>query len=69
MITCKFGGSCTVQERAIKNIKKIKKNSNERKIFVFSAIGKSDDSDTKVTDLLIELSHKNENYQKAKKSK
>lgn len=66
MITCKFGGSCTVQERAIKNIKKIKKNSNERKIFVFSAIGKSDDSDTKVTDLLIELSHKNENYQKTK---
>lgn len=55
MIICKFGGSSTAKKRGIKNIKLIKEANFGRKIFVFSAIGKSSKHDTKLTDLLIEL--------------
>lgn len=53
MIVCKFGGSCTANIVAIKNIKKATKNSLSRKICVFSAIGKENPKDDKITDLLI----------------
>ena len=52
MIVCKFGGGCTTSAEAIKNIKRISKNTN-RRVFVFSAIGKHFDGDQKLTDLLI----------------
>lgn len=53
MIVCKFGGTCSAYPNAIENILKISKN-NERRIFVFSAIGKENADDEKLTDLLIE---------------
>lgn len=53
MIVCKFGGSCTANIVAIKNIKKATKNSLSRNICVFSAIGKENPKDDKITDLLI----------------
>lgn len=53
MIVCKFGGSCTANIVAIKNTKKVTKNSLSRKICVFSAIGKENPKDDKITDLLI----------------
>lgn len=53
MIVCKFGGTCSAYSNAIENILKLSK-SDERRIFVFSAIGKENDSDEKLTDLLIE---------------
>lgn len=57
MIVCKFGGSSTAKKRGIKNIKLIKETNFGRRIFVFSAVGKSSKNDTKLTDLLIELSN------------
>lgn len=69
MIVCKFGGSCTACPRAIKNIKRIKRQDPRRKIFVFSAIGKETPTDTKMTDLLLSmcnLSPKSQAYEKAK---
>lgn len=63
MIVCKFGGSATTDIKCIKNIKKLNKNKN-RKIFVFSAIGKYKTNDIKITDLLIEFcNNKNKNKQ------
>lgn len=53
MIVCKFGGTCSAYPNAIENILKISKN-NERRVFVFSAIGKESADDEKLTDLLIE---------------
>lgn len=53
MIVCKFGGSCTANIVAIENIKKVIRNSSNRKICVFSAIGKENPKDDKLTDLLI----------------
>ena len=60
MIVCKFGGTCTAYSSAIKNIKTILQKSSKRKIFVFSAIGKENKQDIKVTDLLIDLSNDKE---------
>lgn len=57
MRVCKFGGSCLTSATAIKNIKKLKKMSNGRKIFVFSAIGKENLKDEKITDLLIDYTN------------
>lgn len=54
MIVCKFGGSATAREQALKNIKKLA-DGQERKILVFSAIGREDGEDDKLTDLLIKL--------------
>lgn len=56
MIVCKFGGSATTTCQAINNIKTLAENK-ERKIFVFSAIGK-DENNIKLTDLLLKI-HKN----------
>ena len=65
MIVCKFGGKATAFNKTIKNIKLLSKK-NERKIFVFSAIGKQHEGDIKLTDLLIKLAKEidcNSNYQ------
>ncbi len=59
MIVCKFGGSATTSELALKNVKKICKNKN-RNIFVFSAVGKTNKNDIKLTDLLIEYTKKHQ---------
>ena len=65
MIVCKFGGSATTQTKAIENIKKLCQN-NKRKVFVFSALGKENNLDKKVTDILIEITQ-NKNIKKNKK--
>ena len=65
MIVCKFGGKATADKQAIKNIASL--NNNERTIWVFSAIGKENDKDKKLTDLLIAYTHKNTNKNKIKK--
>ena len=54
MITCKFGGSCTINEDNLKNIKQIIKNK-KRKIIVFSAIGKINNKNKKLTDYLLDF--------------
>lgn len=56
MIVCKFGGSCTVWQDAIKNIKELARDE-KRKVFIFSAIGRECEKDKKVTDLLIDYSN------------
>lgn len=53
MIVCKFGGTCSAHPNAIENILKLSRD-NERRVFVFSAIGKENVDDEKLTDLLIE---------------
>ncbi len=55
MIVCKFGGSCTANKTALENIKQLKNENLERTVFVFSAIGKENTFDEKLTDLLISL--------------
>lgn len=62
MIVCKFGGSCLTDKICLKNIKQIVKN-NERKILVFSAIGKTSFLNHKITD---ELINSISNYEKTK---
>ena len=52
MIVCKFGGSATARKEGIENIKKISQNG-ARKVLVFSAVGKNNEKDVKLTDLLI----------------
>lgn len=54
MIVCKFGGKATTSLKGIKNVKKISLN-NERRVFVFSAVGKEDELDFKLTDILIKF--------------
>ena len=61
MIVCKFGGRATSSTRTIENIKKLKEQNSNRKVFVFSAIGKQSDDDEKLTDLLIKLANQIEN--------
>ena len=63
MIVSKFGGSATASAQTIKNVVNISKNHN-RKILVFSAIGKEYEYDTKTTDLLFEYTKANENDKK-----
>ena len=62
MIICKFGGKSTTSLLGLRNIKKISQNF-DRKVLVFSAIGKGFDKDIKLTDLLINLSLE-KNFQK-----
>lgn len=64
MIVCKFGGSATASKTAVKNILNL--NTDERKIWVFSAIGKENKTDKKLTDLLIAYTRKNCNKAKTK---
>lgn len=54
MITCKFGGSCTTNENNLKNIKQII-NNKKRKIIIFSAIGKINNKNKKLTDYLFDF--------------
>ena len=58
MIVCKFGGTSTANKESLENIKSISK-SDERKIFVFSAMGKRFKTDIKITDLLINFNKQN----------
>ena len=58
MIVCKFGGSATARAGAIENIKRLARDKN-RRIFIFSAIGKERKNDVKFTDLLISLTKEN----------
>lgn len=62
MIVCKFGGSATANKKSVENIKKLK--NDERVVWVFSAIGKSNKDDKKLTDLLI--SYTNQKADKVK---
>ena len=57
MKVSKFGGSSQASEKSIENILLLAQDE-ERKCLVFSAIGKSCDSDEKVTDLLVEVYEK-----------
>jgi len=69
MIVCKFGGSSSACMKAVTNIKRLKTKNRKRKIFVFSAIGKSFAQDTKMTDLLLslcKLSPQSEEYKQIK---
>lgn len=59
MIVSKFGGTATTAKRTLTNIQKL--NTDERNVFVFSAIGKTTDCDTKLTDLLLSYTKKNTN--------
>jgi aspartate kinase len=66
MIVSKFGGRATSCKKALKNIKSLSKNK-DRKVLVFSAVGKQDKTDSKLTDLLITLAkqiHKNQDTKK-----
>ena len=53
MKVCKFGGSCSAFGKSIKNIKSLAKDE-DRKILVFSALGKSSIDEEKITDLLLD---------------
>lgn len=61
MIVCKFGGKSTTKSEALENIKNLAKNKN-RQIFVFSAMGKCDDKDIKLTDLLIDMTKSEQSF-------
>lgn len=63
MIVCKFGGKATTTQQSLTNILKLKEQNDDRVIFVFSAIGKLNDKDIKLTDLLIEYDKR---YKKGK---
>lgn len=65
MIVSKFGGSATTTKRTILNIQKL--NTDERNVFVFSAIGKTANDDAKLTDLLLSYTKKNTNKAQLKK--
>lgn len=54
METCKFGGSCTTNTENLVQIKNILKNKN-KKIIIFSAIGKIKQENKKTTDFLFEF--------------
>lgn len=65
MIVCKFGGSATATKQALKNVLSLK--SDDRTVWVFSAIGKSNLTDAKLTDLLIKYTSSKSNKTKIKK--
>lgn len=65
MIVCKFGGSATATKQALKNVLSLK--SDDRNVWVFSAIGKSNLTDAKLTDLLIKYTSSKSNKTKIKK--
>ncbi len=58
MKVCKFGGRASTDIRAIKNVILLCKNK-ERKVIVFSAIGKANCKDEKLTDLIIDYTKNN----------
>lgn len=57
-IVCKFGGSSVASSERLEQIVKILKLNDQRRCVVLSAPGKVQDSDIKVTDLLIEATGK-----------
>ena len=57
MKVCKFGGTSVASAEQIKKVAAIIQADPSRKFVVVSAPGKRFDTDTKVTDLLIELSN------------
>jgi aspartate kinase len=61
IIVSKFGGSSITNPADIEKIKEIIYSSPERKIIVVSAPGKRNPTDTKVTDMLIELAQVEKN--------
>ena len=65
MIVCKFGGTSVARKEALENIKQVSRDKR-RKIFVFSAVGKASDFDTKLTDLLINFCEENNCVKKEK---
>lgn len=52
MIVAKFGGSASSCQKALSNVKRLSLNE-DRKVFVFSAIGRTAKNQSKLTDLLI----------------
>ncbi|MGM9972242.1 MAG: aspartate kinase [Anaeroplasmataceae bacterium] len=58
MIVCKFGGSSLSCAKQFKKVKKIVSSDDERKVIVVSALGKRNDSDIKITDLLYKMHYK-----------
>lgn len=65
MIVSKFGGSSVARIQSLANILKISKDKR-RKIFVFSALGKENENDSKITDLLIKYFDEKNNLKKRK---
>jgi aspartate kinase len=57
MKVCKFGGSSLADANQVKKVCDIIKGDPDRKIIVVSAPGKINDSDIKITDLLIECAN------------
>jgi len=55
LIVCKFGGSSITCKEDVERISKIVSDDSRRKIIVMSAFGKKNETDDKVTDMLIEL--------------
>ena len=49
---CKFGGSSLANSEQFKRVKDIVLSDDDRHIVVVSAVGKSNKTDNKVTDLL-----------------
>lgn len=68
MIVCKFGGKTSTSLKSMLNVKKIIEENDERKIFVFSAIGKENDADEKLTDLLYCCAKEINNFEKTQKN-
>ena len=56
LVVCKFGGSSVSNFDRFKQVKKIIEKDENRKVVVFSALGKVDQEDNKITDLLYLLS-------------
>ena len=55
MIVCKFGGTSVANKNTAKKIKEILKQNRNRKIIVVSALGKSEECNYKITDMLFKL--------------
>jgi aspartate kinase len=60
IVVCKFGGSSITSHQDVERIRRIISDDPRRKVVVVSAPGKAHDKDTKVTDLLIQLSQGSE---------
>ncbi|MCQ2564724.1 MAG: hypothetical protein MJ152_02565, partial [Clostridia bacterium] len=67
MKVCKFGGSSITTKETLKTILHLSK-SKVRQVFVFSAVGVTENS-KKLTDLLFDLTHNKNNIEKYTKNK
>ena len=68
MKVIKFGGSSLANGTQLKKVLQIVKDDADRRIVVVSAPGKRNDSDEKVTDLLIKLADEVKNKEDHKKT-